>query len=58
MILQKHGGAQQSDSRESDSAYADPVKVKARGACVRWGGGITVGTDSAGFDTTCEHRGA
>ncbi len=37
--------------------YAGPVKVKAPGKCVRWGGGISVGTFSAGFDTAFEHCG-
>lgn len=56
--LQRQGGAQKMDSKQTYKYYAGPVKVKARGVCVRWGGGITVGTYSAGFDTKYEHCGA
>lgn len=56
-LLQRKGGAQKMDSGETYKYYAGPVKVKARGVCVRWGGGITVGTFSSGFDTAYEHCG-
>ncbi len=45
------------DSSQSYEYHAGPIKVKARGVCVRWGRGITVGTYSAGFDTAYEHCG-
>ncbi len=54
--IQKQGGAQRMDSGNF-RYYAGPKKVKARGTCVRWGGGITVGSQSAGFDTAYEHCG-
>ena len=57
VVLQRQGGKQKMDSGQSYKYYAGPVKVKARGVCVRWGGGITVGTYSAGFDTDYEHCG-
>jgi hypothetical protein len=56
VILQRQGRKQKSDSGNF-KYYAGPVKVKAPGVCVRWGGGITVGTFSAGFDTAFEHCG-
>jgi hypothetical protein len=55
-MLQRQGGPQRMDSG-SFKYYAGPRKVKAPGTCVRWGGGITVGRHSAGFDTDYEHCG-
>ena len=37
--------------------YAGPRRVKAKGTCVRWGGGIKVGKRSAGYVSGFEHCG-
>lgn len=54
VVLEAANGAKDGDSGQFDH-YAGPVEVKARGRCVRWGGGIRLGRHSSGFLTEFEH---
>ena len=53
--IEKQGGRGPRRDSGQFRYYAGPRKVHAPGTCVRWGGGITHGTQSAGFATDWEH---
>jgi hypothetical protein len=54
-IIQRQGSPRMVNDEGPFKYYAGPVKVRAPGQCIRWGGGMRDGTLSAGFMTDYEH---